>query len=513
VSTNLKDISEYNPPFHQGIDDLKVLRSQLEQRFEAWEEERARQVVYRVNGFQKFMKRIGDERGMGSFPEVLARESDSFTLYLDSGEEIPCARPPDRGRSIRGQKDDKKITGHFLAHHPAPLRAGWWMRLAYLKSEQSSSPFTKHALNAFALKWTQVMCLLIKDTLLSTTTGQGQQRRGIGGVDDEERHFISPRQLTARNHIELSKLEQFEYLWDMARVHFESGLLNRRGFLQIMVFKVMKNMHNTISATFRGPLPLCSCYFFIRKLLWFLPLMDESTMQEFWKLSVKNSHLLSWSKIEFTHKVKGASALPRNLLVEDVAFEPLMDLFRQGLKFIKRVVPKKTMIVWEKELRETQGFYSLTALNSMTFNPWGRVKELGKKDGKVSSLQNAGNSSSSSSTAATAAAITTATTAEKRDSLKCLPVCDSKGNFTTEKRWEVSSAPVGAGDVSSFISNDAGFVELDFSVIKERRKEIKEEEKDTKGIGARKHPWMKFEYVSDTPSIHYLLRNAKKIRK
>jgi len=224
---------------------LQTLADEIDQAFDAWEENRSGEVVYRVDGLQKFLQRLvivdkGDQSPeIRRFLNGLGSDSDSFAQLVRNTDRIPVPKflLNDRSQTHRNPLSEELRNQDPKARWPA-LRAGWWVRLAYIKlyeqflEQQQQQPPPRHL--DLRLLWTRQLCDTLQKSLYDTT--QSKEKAPImmnkPGQADNTRTIrgISNKQLTYKVNISASKLDLWEYMASMAQFHFESEIVDRKLF-------------------------------------------------------------------------------------------------------------------------------------------------------------------------------------------------------------------------------------------------------------------------------------------
>jgi hypothetical protein len=537
------------------------LLSDLERSFEAWDEARASEVVYRTDGLVKFMHRLVPQEAheRKSFFRGLGSDTERFGTVVDATDRIPLLKfqleenVQFMSRKlhpvtevIQGQESD--------AHWPA-MRLGWWLRLVYIKllSEQPppqslppSQPQAQSggggrggALQQVELRqrWTLQLVSIMSKALYDISESKEKARRvgglGMPGVlgrgsqqsaGAEKLSSVSSKQLADKCTVSASKLEQWDYLASLAQFHFESELLDRRLFVDRLL-SMMSVMHlSKDPPAKKDPLPLFLCYHFVRLLAGFAPAMTEEHLHRFWRLCTLNLRILNWTE---------PGRDPKEDPQRDRAWVPYVRLLQDCVAFAQDALPPATFRAWERDLN-LAGSAALAAQQQQL-----QLQQLQQQQG-------GGGAASTSSTYSAAASL--------RDmdleyhlppQLSELPVVVSLADTQMDSSavYSVaSSGPRGAvvrlrdglaqalGAVSG-----AGYGDAPHAPAKRAREQASPAPgtpaaaqalalaQQTPGPGQGDAPsgyaglpndeWVKFQLISNTESQHELLRHAKKVKR
>mmetsp|Transcript_14185 Transcript_14185/g.45475 ORF Transcript_14185/g.45475 Transcript_14185/m.45475 type:complete len:362 (+) Transcript_14185:652-1737(+) len=164
---------------------------------------------------------------------------------------------------------------------------------------------------------------------------------------------LGPSQLTKHSKFEPAKLEQWEYIFSLARFHFEADLIDHQKFLERLLVE-MNHMHRPKDPR-REPLPMCLCYMFVRMILGFVPYMTEKQLNIFWKLCTLNLRILYWTGKKDCINCKNRRGPPQACTAcsedpqSDPAFVPFSRVLQDGVRFVQEVIPPSTFRAWERQ--------------------------------------------------------------------------------------------------------------------------------------------------------------------
>ena len=549
------------------------LLSDLERSFEAWDEARASEVVYRTDGLVKFMHRLVPQEAheRKSFFRGLGSDTERFGAVVDATDRIPLLKfqleenVQFMSRKlhpvtevIQGQETD--------AHWPA-MRLGWWLRLVYIKllSEQpqpqsqsqassqggggGSSSGRGGALPHMELRqrWTLQLVSIMSKALYDISESKEKARRvgglGMPGVlgrgaqqssGAEKLSSVSSKQLADKCTVSASKLEHWDYLASLAQFHFESELLDRRLFVDRLI-SMMSVMHlSKDPPAKKDPLPLFLCYHFVRLLAGFAPAMTEEHLHRFWRLCTLNLRILNWTE---------PGRDPKEDPQRDRAWVPYARLLQDCVAFAQDALPPATFRAWERDLN-LAGSAALAAQQQLQ-----QLQQLQQQQQQLQVQQQQGTGGAGSGSASYSAA------ASLRDmdleyhlppQLSELPVAASLADAPIDSSavYSVaSSGPRGAvvrlrdglAQALEAVSGAAGGGDAPCAPAKRTREQASpapgtpapaqalQQAQQTPGpsqgdvpsgnAGLPNDEWVKFQLISNTESQHELLRHAKKVKR
>mmetsp|Transcript_6974 Transcript_6974/g.11061 ORF Transcript_6974/g.11061 Transcript_6974/m.11061 type:complete len:639 (-) Transcript_6974:2226-4142(-) len=363
---------------HGPKDGIVELTRSIDLAFQAWEDERSSEVVYRTDGLSKFLDaRVESHKDqdpeLKRFLERLAKDSMRLVTLADH---VVVFRLPESSSGVGARQNKIADLLKDENHRVSALRAAWWIKLVFMKSFGGRGP-SQSLLRAISVKackdWTNSMTDYLVKSMYEmselreppkkkTMVGIGRQNIGgdSGGGSDRVGTFSSPKQLTKKIKVVEKKLGIWEYMSTLVHYHFEARLIDRSKFIERMLF-TMGRMHSNLSPPgaghlVRGPLPLCVCYLFVRQLLSYAPYMNEKHLREFWRLCSINLRMLY-----FTRAVKDpppssgygkkAQTPPPNqeklTILQDSAFIPYANLLQNAIEFIHDVTPEASFRKWE----------------------------------------------------------------------------------------------------------------------------------------------------------------------
>lgn len=541
---NISDGNEYRSFFEENLrresKSVQSLAEHINAMFDEWEEERAKEVVYRMDGLNKFFQSVvvpDNDQETDRFLERLQECGESFATLVEASSKIPVRQIQTRSSVAR---TNNPVAQDLFSRIVSPLRAGWWVRLAYLKTKEPTTRGAYGQVTGFwgpspedvdgvKQSWTIYLCETIIKVLseIGEPYNRPERRRGFGLNNDAGRGrtevmSISSQQMTSKNKLNELKLSQFEYLWALARAQLEADIISGDRFLTVMV-NVMKSMHTETIARlpkFKGPLPLFVCYLFVSKLLQLAPFMSELNIREFWKLCSINLRVLYWSRVV------------DEVLQSDVVFEPYADLLQGAIRFVALATPPDVFREWEREIQRgatsqgnssTQGSADGTHPTWWTRSPMSASSGDGNNGGAggltfgqglasrpysltaSGSPANAQNNVSNSFAPAGAGGGIDGLGAAG-NSIPVFPLCTLSGRMTADLNRQPAPPPAGVATAASVRSTHPGGVALKFPSKRKRKRAHLE-------AASKVNPWLKFELIPNTPSLHYLLRGARKVKR